>query len=298
MNNMFHIPPPTLQVAFSERLIAARSEYMQDALFQTLRTCDVVVLNQESEEFVPPEAAQILLGRGLRVEVLFALPTVLRINPRLLAYYRLLLGYSQKAAYASPQAFLKGYGRVEDGKGWTPEQLETLPELCHALNEQLAWLLTHVVRTSSSHVTATHLDDLTLLTLGPQLRGGRNVVLGIEAVKQVFDVIQEIIGSRAHEITPHQIILEDATHRTIVIRFSADPDIEAVSLNPHTHEETPLLAIEVKGGTDYSNVHNRLGEAEKSHLKAKNERHFTDLWTIINVTNLTSEARRRVLTVA
>ena len=42
------------------------------------------------------------------------------------------------------------------------------------------------------------------------------------------------------------------------------------------------IAIEVKGGKDFSNIHNRLGEAEKSHLKAKAEG-FTDFWTIINV---------------
>ncbi len=54
---------------------------------------------------------------------------------------------------------------------------------------------------------------------------------------------------------------------------------------------TPLLAIEVKGGRDRSNVHNRLGEAEKSHLKAKS-RGFNDLWTITNVEGLSDEAKR------
>jgi hypothetical protein len=37
----------------------------------------------------------------------------------------------------------------------------------------------------------------------------------------------------------------------------------------------------VKGGTDVSNAHNRAGEAEKSHLKAK-EKGFRDFWTIIS----------------
>jgi hypothetical protein len=32
-----------------------------------------------------------------------------------------------------------------------------------------------------------------------------------------------------------------------------------------------LAAIEIKGGRDYSNIHNRIGEAEKSHQKAEKQ---------------------------
>lgn len=42
----------------------------------------------------------------------------------------------------------------------------------------------------------------------------------------------------------------------------------------------PNTSIEIKGGRDASNVHNRIGEAEKSHLKAKSEG-FTRFWTIV-----------------
>jgi hypothetical protein len=41
------------------------------------------------------------------------------------------------------------------------------------------------------------------------------------------------------------------------------------------------VAIEVKGGTDVSNAHNRAGEAEKSHQKAK-RLGFPEFWTIIS----------------
>ena len=41
------------------------------------------------------------------------------------------------------------------------------------------------------------------------------------------------------------------------------------------------VAIEIKGGTDKSNAHNRSGEAEKSHLKAR-KADFRDFWTIIS----------------
>ena len=42
------------------------------------------------------------------------------------------------------------------------------------------------------------------------------------------------------------------------------------------------VAIEIKGGTDNSNAHNRAGEAEKSHQKAKGQG-FRDFWTIISI---------------
>lgn len=66
-------------------------------------------------------------------------------------------------------------------------------------------------------------------------------------MQHVFDVIREIVGPSSLKITSNEIILEDATRRTILIRFSADPDIEIVSLHSNGAQETPLLAIEVKG---------------------------------------------------
>ena len=36
---------------------------------------------------------------------------------------------------------------------------------------------------------------------------------------------------------------------------------------------------------DFSNIHNRLGEAEKSHQKARGEG-FTQFWTVVNVANV------------
>ena len=54
------------------------------------------------------------------------------------------------------------------------------------------------------------------------------------------------------------------------------------------------VAIELKGGTDVSNVHNRAGEAEKSHQKATGQG-YRECWTVImtrglNMTTLRSES--------
>ncbi len=55
------------------------------------------------------------------------------------------------------------------------------------------------------------------------------------------------------------------------------------------------LAIEIKGGSDVSNVHNRLGEAEKSHQKAQ-EQDSREFWTIINAPVDDETARRETPT--
>lgn len=282
----FHLPDPDLQIAFSDRLTVARTEFLQPALLAAVVRCDVRELDSEAHSLVPGAALQTLAGRGLRAELVFALPTVLRTNPRLLAYYRLVLGFSQKAFYDKSTG-LSGYQRAEVGRHLTPEQDRLLPDLCLSLN-QVAGLLVSGIK---DNLSAEHLHDLSLLTYGPQLRGGQNVVIGAKAVAQVFEVIREIVGARAVRVEEKLIELTDSTDRTVKVRFRSDPDIEAVSVHRSAGQDNPLLAIEIKGGTDYSNAHNRLGEAEKSHLKAK-QRGFTDLWTITNVRRLAESVRR------
>jgi hypothetical protein len=79
---------------------------------------------------------------------------------------------------------------------------------------------------------------------------------------------------------------------TVVIGLASDPDIRIQE--EFDDQLRNKVAIEIKGGTDISNAHNRAGEAEKSHQKAKNQG-FRDYWTIIskaglNVDKLKSES--------
>jgi hypothetical protein len=62
--------------------------------------------------------------------------------------------------------------------------------------------------------------------------------------------------------------------------LSSDPDIRIQE--EFEGKLRNILAIEIKGGTDVSNAHNRAGEAEKSHRKAKRQ-DFRDYWTIISL---------------
>lgn len=286
---LFSIPLPILQINISESLFSAQGKILQQALLEAIGKSDIVELDKEAHTYVSKESLTKLAGRGVRVELMFALPSLLINNPSLLGYYRFLLGFSRKEFYSKKLGLSStAYKNMEDKGKVNNDILQNIPALCLALNNSAEFLLTHL---PLSLITKEHLERLTLLTFGPQLRGSHNVLIGVLAVKEVFNVIKNIIGNNAELVEDNLIILRDATDRRIKIRFSSDPDIEVVSVSDSDKPDTPLLAIEVKGGKDRSNVHNRLGEAEKSHLKAKSKG-FTDLWTIINIEGLSAEAKK------
>lgn len=290
MERVFDIPAPALQVAFSEEVENARGRFFKEALRRIVDALDQEALSDEIRMYVPEDGLHILRSCGLRPEIAFCVPLVLRTQPCLLGYYRLLLGFSRKKFY-SPELGLGGttYMRMEDENILPDRLVRTLPQLCLALNQSANYLIQQIPR---ERLTAEHLDDLILLTYGTQLRGGSNVSIGQEAVKQVFDAIRKIVGPHASRVGDNSISVIDATDREISIRLSPDPDVEIVTVGQDDSEDAPLLAIEIKGGTDISNIHNRLGEAEKSHLRAK-ERRFTDRWTIVNVKGVSEDVLRR-----
>ncbi len=81
--------------------------------------------------------------------------------------------------------------------------------------------------------------------------------------------------------SPRRIEIKNAAKRTVLIEFAADPDIVIrEEMRPENYRG--IIAIEVKGGSDFSNIHNRIGEAEKSHQKAKRAG-FVECWTVVNV---------------
>jgi hypothetical protein len=74
--------------------------------------------------------------------------------------------------------------------------------------------------------------------------------------------------------------------RKVRIRFGSDPDVTFIEEIGKTSRK--ILSIEIKGGKDASNLYNRLGEAEKSHLKARGAG-FVEFWTIVNASNFDFE---------
>jgi hypothetical protein len=221
----------------------------------------------------------LLASHGLRGELLFAVPAVLSANPRLLAYYRLLLGYSQKAFFGSATG-LAAFKSLEEGRPPSQAVAKRVPELCRALNEAASYLIRAL---DSDDVRRDVLDDLCLLTLGPQLRGGANVKRGMQGIVRVFEALHSIVERSVAEKTERALVLSNAAGRRVVIELAPDPDIVIREQLGSTADKTRnVVAIEVKAGADFSNVHNRIGEAEKSHQKARLA-HFTECWTIVNV---------------
>lgn len=278
---------PNTQINFANALKKIRSMYLQDALATTVASMEIDRIDSELHDFVDNDALQILARHGMRGELLFAIPSVLEKNPRLLGYYCLLLGYSQKGFYtASTGAGM--FKSLEERGMLSPKQRNDLPDLCRALNTNVKYMLEHF---DTQMISTIFFDQLTLLTLGPQLRGGANVQKGSSAISEVFDVVFQIVSSSVTYSNSRCIELKNNSDRTVYIQFSPDSDIVIKEeLASDTYRN--LVAIEVKGGQDYSNIHNRVGEAEKSHQKAKKDG-YVECWTVVNVDRIDMDMARK-----
>jgi hypothetical protein len=244
-------------------------------------------VDAELHAIAGPKNLALLAAHGLRGELAFAVPLVLTANPRLIGYYRLLLGYSRKEFYEGKT----GVGSFKSGEErgvLSARDAARLGELCNAFAGAARELIADL---SPKKLSVDLLDDLTLLTYGPQLRGAANVERGVAANDRVFQLIREVVAGAIEEQDTRQITLVNAAGRKVRISFSSDPDIRMVELLSSNNPRN-VIAIEIKGGTDYSNVHNRIGEAEKSHVKAR-KAGFVECWTIVNVDGLDDEARRQ-----
>lgn len=270
------LPRPERQIAFAFKLEEGRELWLETALAETLRHLDLPRLDRELAEMVPGGALAALAAAGLRGERLFATPLLLRANPRLLGYYRLLLGFSQKEFYGG-----LGLGRFRalEERGSLAQALKPLlPALCRELVAAGVGLLDGV---GAERISLPLLQSLQLLTLGPQFQGSDNVRKGVSGIFRVFAAIEAIVAPAVERASERQIAIRNAAGRPVLIEFAPDPDIILrEEMEPGNYRN--IIAIEVKGGTDFSNIHNRIGEAEKSHQKARS-RGFVECWTVVNV---------------
>jgi hypothetical protein len=198
-------------------------------------------------------------------------------KPSLVGYYRLLLGAPQKSFYkgATGMGLFKS---MEELGTMSKRQKVAVPDFCTAMSEPLTGLVRQI-----PGFTERDLRELPLLTFGSQLQGSNNTQIGKKAMQEIFIAITEILQEHIRDKEPSKLILRNAAGRAVFVNLSHDPDVSV-----QEQVESRMLnkvAIEVKGGTDVSNAHNRAGEAEKSHLKAK-RKGFKDFWTIISKTGL------------
>jgi hypothetical protein len=250
-----------------------------DALAETLATVDARKVKAELSNFVPADALAILAASGIRDEHIFPTPTVLAKKPTLVGYYRLLLGSPQKTFYGSGSG-MSQIKSMETHGTMTEKQKAALPEFCSAMCCSLAEL----VRQISPPVTKRDVNDLPLLTLGQQFQGANNNKIGQRATQDVFLAVAEIVREHTVSRSISQIKVNNAAGRIVLLTQASDPDVRVEGEAPggETHK---IVAIEIKGGSDKSNAHNRAGEAEKSHQKAKLDG-FRSFWTLIALTGM------------
>ena len=283
---MIRLPSIQPQVDFAVLLRDARTRFLQPALANAIRSIDIRTVDSELAALVPATALTEISARGLRGELLFATPCVIRANPELVAYYRLVLGMSQKAFYGAGSG--AGPFKMAEERGRLSLAAEkSLDELCSALIASAVTLLSSM--RSGDEARAT-LHDLSLLTLGAQFRGGRNNKLGLAGTSQVFALLRDIVSGSTIKVEDRSIEIRNAAKRKVVIEFAADPDI-VIRAEMKPGQFRQVIAIEIKAGTDFSNIHNRLGEAEKSHQKAR-AADFQECSTVINVSLKDADAKK------
>ncbi len=273
------LPSSNLQVTMATALEAFRRLYLQEALSETIKDLPLATLNAELDKFAPAADLKRLASLGIRGEFLFPVPALLNANPRLLGYYRLLLGFSQKEFFNKGK--LGRFKSMEEKGVISSRAQQEIADLCHAFAQSASYLLREI---GPERFSLELLDDLTLLTLGPQLRGSNNTKIGKLANQAVFELIHTIVAHAVEKETSARIEIRNASRRKVFIAFAADPDIVIVE-EASKKSRRNMVAIEVKGGGDQSNIWNRLGEAEKSHQSAK-QRGFVEFWTIYNVPDL------------
>ncbi|HYA39853.1 MAG TPA: XcyI family restriction endonuclease, partial [Syntrophobacteraceae bacterium] len=248
-------------------------QWLIDALRDALKSLDQAVVKQQITQYMPDDVQPLLAAAGLRDEYLFPIPVVLEAKPSLVGYYRMLLGAPQKTFYkgATGMGLFKS---MEEFGTLSKKQKAGLPAFCEAMAEVLAALLREI-----GDITDRDVRELPLLTFGAQLQGSNNTAIGKKAMADVFMAVTEIVKKHIIKEEQRKLTIKNASGRTVIIALSSDPDVSIVEMIGAT--EHLKVAIEVKGGTDVSNVHNRAGEAEKSHLKAK-LKGYRDFWTIIS----------------
>jgi hypothetical protein len=261
------------QADFYYRLQHIKQLSLYEALTITLKSISTHELDTQLHALVGDGTLGKFTPLGLRGEVMFPVPTVLQANPYLLSYYRLLYGFSQKEFYAKG-----GFGifkNMEEKGQLSPTAQAQLRPLCESMIASGKQLLEQLDDFSVEIV-----KELQLLTLGPQFRGSLNNKFGAAAAQKVFSIIKDLVHPYIIKLGPASIEIKNASGRMVKIAVASDPDIEIVEiLNSGSRG---LVSIEIKGGQDISNIHNRIGEAEKSHQKAK-QRGYFEFITLINV---------------
>lgn len=109
----FPVLEPDRQISMYARLQAMPERYLTEALKETVEQedFDLPTVDRELSIYADAGSLKRIASFGLRGEVFFPVPYVLKRNPFLLGYYRLLVGFSRKAFYE--QGPFKRFDRLQ-----------------------------------------------------------------------------------------------------------------------------------------------------------------------------------------
>jgi len=274
----FNFPAPDRQLFIRNFLHAIRGIGLHDALRQAVRDIPAQTLRDELMRFAPTSGLLALHGTGVRDEEVFATPSLLRAAPGVLTYYRLLLGVSQKVFYGQSSGLAR-FKTMEDSQTIRKDADRLLEPFCTELNLAMERLLSFL----PTKTLGVDISQLPLMTLGAQADGAWRGKIGQKATAGIFSTLKTIIEKYAQTgltESPTAVIVTNTAGRRITIALASDPDI-VIREDVHG-QDVYKVAIEIKGGTDRSNLHNRVGEAEKSHAKAR-AAGAQDCWTVIDL---------------
>lgn len=282
---MFTIPIFDQQLYAQKTLKNAHQNALWDAVIEVAAKIDPMTLRQESLVYIPSDGLKLIQAYGIRDEKVYALPCILRGNPKLLGYYRMLIGISAKRFYNKSTGLSLFMSMEGEGK-LTSKQDAALNEFCKTMNVALADLFNRLTKENIDR----DLTELPIMTLGVYVDGVWRNVIGSNAAAAVKETIKDILVGMGLDITS-----EDGRRTTFhfrdkgfILYESSDPDLAIEDCY-----KRKILCVEVKGGQDVANVHNRAGEAEKSHQKAV-AAGWEDCWTVILWDSLTQDQQEKI----
>lgn len=271
-----NFPDPLLQLGFATLLDGARDKVLLSALRETVGRLPIKTIDDQLSEYASEAALSVLASRGIRGESVFPVPIVLEASPSLIGYYRLLFGYSQKQFYTTKTG-ASCLRNMEMNGRLSARAAANLAQACQAF-ARAGEMLVQGLGSKLARPELCH--ELSLLTLGAQYRGGANNKRGSDGIKTVFAILERIFEDETEKSGERSLTIRNAAGKAVEVKIAADPDI-LIRSTMSDGQVRSVVAVEVKAGEDHSNIWNRVGEAEKSHQKAKaagiNER-----WTIVN----------------
>jgi hypothetical protein len=98
------VPSPGRQIAFHQLLVAARKNWLVDALKEALGVADPNIVKEQISKFVPADVQKILAANGVRDELVFPVPAVLEAK----ADARRIL---PPASWRATERILQGWNR-------------------------------------------------------------------------------------------------------------------------------------------------------------------------------------------